>query len=191
MTTITFEPVETCIVRVNMKCRTNKSIGVTEIELYGKEVVEKSTYEITNVKVGRADFAEFDPSVTEYNISVSGKAPEVTFEATNNASVTVVPATSVPGKTVVKVVAEDGSVASEKTYTFNFTSDGGQEYEIGDVNCDGLLNVQDVTFIQQYVTKMDFTGKIFDEKLADMDGNNIISVTDATAVQIVIASAKN
>ena len=38
---------------------------------------------------------------------------------------------------------------------------------------------------------MDFTGKIFDEKLADMDGNNIISVTDATAVQIVIASAKN
>lgn len=184
MTTITFEPVETCIVRVNMKCRTNKSIGVTEIELYGKEVVEKSTYEITNVKVGGADFAEFDPSVTEYNISVSGKAPEVTFEVTNNASVTVVPATSVPGKTVVKVVAEDGSVASEKTYTFNFTSDGGQEYEIGDVNCDHRIDINDATMIQNYVSRRYEQTAGFHKEYADVSKDGKITVIDATLIQI-------
>lgn len=93
----------------------------------------------------------------------------------------------------VKFVATEGVGGFMSAAMLEFYEDASSEetFEMGDVNHDGLLNVQDVTFIQQYVTKMDFTGKIFDEKLADMDGNNIISVTDATAVQIVIASAKN
>ena len=188
MTTITFEPVKTCIVRVNMQCKASKSIGVTEIELYGKEVVEKSAYEITNVKVGGVDFAEFDPAVTEYNISVSGKAPEVTIEATNNASVTVIPATSVPGKTVVKVIAEDGSVASEKTYTFNFTSGQVPDYELGDVNLDGVISISDATLIQCYLVKNMPEGAVFDEKYADVNENGKISIFDATLIQIKLVN---
>lgn len=93
----------------------------------------------------------------------------------------------------MKFVATEGVGGFMSAAMLEFYEDASSEetFEMGDVNHDGLLNVQDVTLIQQYVTKMDFTGKIFDEKLADVDGNNIISVTDATAVQIVIASAKN
>lgn len=191
MTTISFEPVKTCIVRVNMKCKTNKSIGVTEIELYGKEVVEKSTYEISDIKVNGTSLADFDQAVTEYTMTVEGnEVPTVTCEATNNASVTVVQAIAVPGKAVIKVVAEDGSVASEKTYTINFNGGSVEppKYEMGDADCNGTVNVDDVTLVQQYLSKIPSAVEKFHKEYADMNGDGKISIMDATLIQIKLMS---
>lgn len=60
------------------------------------------------------------------------------------------------------------------------------EFEIGDVNKDGKLNIRDATVIQKYIAKM----TDLDEEalsLADFDGNGKVNVKDATAIQKKIA----
>ncbi len=56
------------------------------------------------------------------------------------------------------------------------------ECEIGDTNCDGLINVLDATMIQKHIADLI---EITDEqiKLCDFDGDGIITVMDATSLQ--------
>ncbi len=56
------------------------------------------------------------------------------------------------------------------------------ECSIGDVNCDGQLNILDATMIQKHVAELiDFTDEQI--KLCDFDGDGIITVMDATSLQ--------
>ncbi len=69
-----------------------------------------------------------------------------------------------------------------------YDSDGFKVYKvnIGDVDCDGKVTINDVTDIQRYlVYLMDFT----DEQLvaADVDGDGCISINDATFLQSYLA----
>lgn len=59
-------------------------------------------------------------------------------------------------------------------------------FEVGDVNCDGKINIKDATAIQKYVAKMiEFTEE--QETLADYNGDTKINVKDATAIQKKLA----
>lgn len=60
------------------------------------------------------------------------------------------------------------------------------EYTLGDVNMDGIIDVNDVSMIQMYVANMEL-GDSFNASLADLDDNGEISITDATLLQIFIA----
>ncbi len=57
-----------------------------------------------------------------------------------------------------------------------------KEYAKGDVNNDGVLNIDDVTLVQQFLVKLNPDN--FDQTLADMNGDGVININDATFIQI-------
>lgn len=54
----------------------------------------------------------------------------------------------------------------------------------GDVNLDGVEDINDVTLIQQHIAKFDvkFTDK--QKAIADVNGDGVVNINDATAIQI-------
>ena len=80
----------------------------------------------------------------------------------------------------VTVTDEDGNTCtSSKMFTVGSVS---QEYELGDVNLDGYVNVKDATLIQKYSINLCELNET-QVKLADIDGNGTINVIDATCIQ--------
>ena len=63
------------------------------------------------------------------------------------------------------------------------------DYEIGDVNMDGKLNIRDATLIQKSAAKMETLDDI-QSLLADYNGDGKVNVKDATAIQKFIAGIK-
>lgn len=66
--------------------------------------------------------------------------------------------------------------------------DGLAQYEKGDVNHSGSLEIEDVTLIQKHIVKLLQETDFFDEYLADVDNDGVISIKDATSIQIAISS---
>lgn len=78
------------------------------------------------------------------------------------------------------------------SYAHQYAVDNGiafeliDQYEIGDVNRDGVVNVLDATLVQKHLAGI---ATLDDEQLvlADIDGNSTINVSDATAIQKLAA----
>ena len=65
-------------------------------------------------------------------------------------------------------------------------TDAPLEYEVGDVNRDGDINIKDATIVQEYVAKyvvLDETQLI----LADVNMDNDVNIKDATYIQEIVA----
>ena len=62
-----------------------------------------------------------------------------------------------------------------------------QEFELGDVDKDGVVSVMDATEIQLVISKHKNFVDDTASKLADVDKDGEISVMDATAIQMKIA----
>ena len=60
---------------------------------------------------------------------------------------------------------------------------------LGDVNFDNVLDINDVTLIQQHIVKIEIQGTFY-ESLADVDGDGIITIKDATGVQIILIKSQ-
>ena len=58
-------------------------------------------------------------------------------------------------------------------------------YEIGDVNLDGQININDVTAIQRHIAELEL---LSDEQLAmaDTNGDEEIDISDATHLQMYL-----
>ena len=90
-----------------------------------------------------------------------------------------------------------GKPAAGGTYTFTVTASNSidsyskefsievTEYELGDANMDGKLNILDATAIQLYLAKIE--GVSFNESVADYNNDGEITVLDATAIQRKLA----
>ena len=61
------------------------------------------------------------------------------------------------------------------------------EFELGDVDKDGVISVIDATEIQMVISKLKTFADDDAEKLADVDADGEVSVMDATAIQMKIA----
>ena len=61
-----------------------------------------------------------------------------------------------------------------------------KNYEIGDVNLDGVVNIMDVTYLQLYIASAHDLNKTA-KKLSDVNGSGDINIMDATQIQIIIA----
>ncbi len=99
--------------------------------------------------------------------------------------------------TTMKVVVEHSTTApstettpttaptTAPTTTPTTPSSELSQYEMGDVNRDGELNIQDVTAIQRYLAKLD---EFDDEQvyLADYNESGNVSIKDATKIQCVL-----
>lgn len=64
---------------------------------------------------------------------------------------------------------------------------GKPEYENGDANMDGKVDISDVTYTQMHIAKLI---EMTDEqmKYADTDGDGKVDITDATRIQMIIAN---
>ena len=106
------------MLRVYMTPTGTACLGVTELQYFGKDAVAKSDFAVNAIKIDGEPLADFDASKMEYTVELTSAAvPAVTAEATNNASVTIVPAVSANDTAKVIIAPEDGSVANTKTYT--------------------------------------------------------------------------
>ncbi|MGN1432943.1 MAG: dockerin type I repeat-containing protein [Ruminococcus sp.] len=89
----------------------------------------------------------------------------------------------------IVICGENGSAAQtyaeENSIEFIGT---GSEYQLGDVNLDGIVNVTDATDILKYnVELVAFTDE--QKALADFDGNGIINVSDVSELQRAIVNS--
>lgn len=83
--------------------------------------------------------------------------------------------------------SKGNTCSANKTFTVGSVS---TEYEIGDVNLDGHVNVNDATLIQKYSIGLTELNKTQIE-LADLDNNGVINVMDATYIQKKINGLDN
>ncbi len=78
----------------------------------------------------------------------------------------------------VKAYYIDGTVSPWSKSRYVVLSDSGTDYQTGDVNCDGMLNIQDVTDLINYLLS---EGEI-NPASADVNGDTRISIDDVTAL---------
>ena len=104
---------------------------------------------------------------------------------------------------------EVGAVTSKVGYEIKkgeskiFNGSGLDDYVVeiptrlkGDVNNDGVVNINDATYIQKFTAEiMDSDGKPFidvnnadDIFASDVNGDNVINIKDATEIKIMIAA---
>lgn len=60
------------------------------------------------------------------------------------------------------------------------------DYKLGDVNCDGSINILDVTRIQKYRAELSELNEL-EFLLADVNGDGDVTIRDATLIQMYIA----
>ncbi|MBQ2688053.1 MAG: leucine-rich repeat protein [Clostridia bacterium] len=86
-------------------------------------------------------------------------------------------ASSKPTETTAKITESTSTLPSQII---------APEYDLGDVNKDGKLNIRDATLIQKAIAKMETLDES-QNALADFDKNGKVNVKDATAIQKKIA----
>lgn len=60
--------------------------------------------------------------------------------------------------------------------------------DIGDVNCDGVVNIKDATAIQKSLANLTTLSKA-GNKVSDFDGDNAVTIKDATAIQKMLVAS--
>ena len=85
------------------------------------------------------------------------------------------------------IVGYEGSYAQQYATENNIPFVAFPEYENGDVNLDGTLSVDDVTFLQMHIARYDNFVSDDSYKVADFDGNGTIDINDVTMIQLYLA----
>lgn len=84
----------------------------------------------------------------------------------------------------VAEIGEETEATSPTDAPTSTTTSTDPEFEIGDVNYDNEVDVNDVTAIQKYLAKLDLN---INTAYADVNGDGTISIRDATYIQLKLA----
>ena len=104
-----------------------------------------------------------------------------TYTADSNVPTTTQPTTSViPTTTTPKPTTPKPT--TQPTTSVQPTS---TPFMLGDCNGDGIVNVNDVTYLQMIIAE--YSGMTYDFKTCDVDGNGVLDVIDATMLQKMAA----
>ena len=124
MIDIPIEAVETTAIRITVIPQDSNWVGIEEIETYYVPITAKEDYVVTSIKVDGTDvLAQFDEDTK--SLDVDAEAGEITAEATNNASVTVLEA--VNGAAKIIFLPENADEAKKQEYTVNFKKAATEE----------------------------------------------------------------
>ena len=123
------------------------------------------------------------PDVTEATDPTTGDTTEATDPAGTDATV---PSTSSEDEVTIPSTAVIPSESAAETTTDSATVPD-TEFELGDVNRDGKLNIRDATLIQKYLAKL---SELDDEQisLADYQTDGKVNIKDATRIQKKLAN---
>lgn len=121
MLDIEFEPVKTHLVRVRMKAQNGHCLGVNELEVYGKTAKGSDSFSVNQITVDGTDrLGEFTDRTLSIDLT-GGTFPAVAATATENAAVTVIPASVQNPVTTVRFVPESGKETAIEEYKIKFT----------------------------------------------------------------------
>ncbi len=112
--------------------------------------------------------------------STDGNIPTPTEPVTQPQPTTQKPTTTTPVPTTVPVTSSAPTPTVAPT-----TSPSG--YRFGDANQDGDVNIMDVTYIQKHCAEY-ADARTIDLSLADINHDGIMTVSDATALQYILAT---
>lgn len=116
----TFDVVSTYAIRLNMVCQKDKSLGITETEVYSKAAAKNNDFSVNSISINGKTIDNFSTDKTDYEIGVKPTADtKIVVDATNNASVTVVSAPDNSSTAKVIVVSENGNLT--RTYNLRFS----------------------------------------------------------------------
>lgn len=93
------------------------------------------------------------------------------------------------------IIPGDGYIATPTNMSHNFDVSweqykSKQEYSLGDINSDGMIDIRDVSVIQKYTAHMiDFTNEQI--KVADVNSDGIVDIKDATNIQKYVVRLTN
>lgn len=121
MTNIHFVPVKTCILRLNMESETLNAFGITEIQAYGKNVLQKADYQVTDLMTDGKTMEGFSPDTLDYSINLENDSiPQISVTCGSNASATVIQATKSNPNAKIITLAENAMPDTQKIYTVKF-----------------------------------------------------------------------
>ena len=132
MLDVTFNAVETAAIRVVMTPQEDQWVGVDELEVYGIALTKNNDFTVSAITVdGEMVLDQFDE---EKHITVTiekgASLPEITATATDNASVTVIPAMDATGTSKIVFVSEDGSKTETYTISYEETDPAPSEWMV-------------------------------------------------------------
>ncbi len=116
-----------------------------------------------------------------YKIEVSVQASD---NSVSNRTVSVISAVNVPTSEGSSATVPSSSVQTQPTTETQPTTNPG-EYQLGDVNKDGYINIKDATHVQLYL--IEATGYTVDKALADVNKDGYVTIKDVTAIQRIVA----
>jgi hypothetical protein len=120
-TPITFDPVSTTAVRLDMTSpqpgTTTGFMQITELQVPSNQVAYNTTASLTDLQVNGATVSGFAPATTSYVAQVGNATPVITATAAANGRLLIVPPQTVPGMATVTVTSEDGFTS--KTYSID------------------------------------------------------------------------
>ena len=125
---VAFKPVETRMFRIVFTGQPDSAVGVSEIEVWGSSAIAQTEVKDAKVMVDGKDVTgEFDKSgKLELELEADAAFPQVTAMASNNAAITVIPATDTNPTATVTFVPEGGG-AGTKTFTITFKRKGAPQ----------------------------------------------------------------
>ena len=131
MLDVTFNAVETAAIRVVMTPQEEQWVGVDELEVYGITLTKNSDFEVSNIFVeGKDVLAQFEEKHLTVTVEKGASLPEITATATDNASVTVIPAMDATGTSKIVFVSEDGSKTETYTISYEETDPAPSEWMV-------------------------------------------------------------
>ncbi|MEY8351503.1 Ig-like domain-containing protein [Bacillus cereus] len=106
----TFDMVKTKVLRIKMQPKSGKSLGIKEIKAFEERVQQNSDFVVNDIKVNGKGLEGFAADRYNYTIKLAAneELPEITVDATNNASSSVVYAVNNAEKLDVIVRSENG-----------------------------------------------------------------------------------
>ncbi|WP_310190276.1 discoidin domain-containing protein [Bacillus sp. 3255] len=117
--TITFDPVSTSKVRVNMNSVAGMCLGITEMEVIGLVPVVGHDAALKGIEINGQPFAGFQADALSYEVQLPSTALP-TFKAKLSdpfAKATITNPSGIPGKATIDVTSEDGT--KTQTYTIH------------------------------------------------------------------------
>lgn len=105
-----------------------------------------------------------------YTYTADSNVPTTTQPTTS-----VIPTTTSPKPTTPKPTTQPTTSVQPTTTPFM----------LGDCDGDGIVNVNDVTYLQMIIAE--YSGMKYDFKTCDVDGNGVLDVIDATMLQKMVA----
>ena len=123
-TVLTFDPIETCAIRIVMQAEEGKCLAITEMASYEKLAEKSDLAELENIFINGEPIEGFDKDIEEYTVTTPDM-PEITAEASENGAVTVIMPDKFGGKAEIIVTAEDGI----QTKSYYVKIEQGEEQE--------------------------------------------------------------